>query len=244
MNPNLRHVLPNIVMKMILMKYLPLRALPLIMVLVFILASRSSSASQHPYTVTKSETTSSTFVWRQGGGPEGGQILGFGISANYPSSLTSFAAVDGSVYQTQIGNSPWAPVNIENLPSDLRFNTFTMSPNFDQDHTLIVAGYHINTSSQDLYVSTDGGQTWVSKISTGCHVVRASPRFNSNSIMLAGCSGQIFRSTNGGGTWDNVSGLSGLGSNPFLDIDFSPAYSIDNTVFAVSSGYGIYRSTN
>lgn len=192
---------------------------------------------------TGANTSSSLFVWRKSNGPEGGQIIGFGVSANYPSSKTAFVAVDGDIYNSQIGVSSWGNTGIGNLPADLSFTTFAMSPKFDQDHTLFLAGYHNNTTTQDLYVSTDSGATWASRISSNCSVIRASPQYQVDNLIVAGCAGSIFRSINGGISWAQSSVLV-PGTDPFLDIDFSPAYSIDSTVFAILGSYGIYRSTN
>lgn len=208
-------------------------------------------SNNFPPSVTDSnlrlDSENEIFIWDRMEGPEGGNIIGFGVSEDFPSSETSFIAVDGDIYSSQIGSSDWEAIQTGNLPEDWEFTGFAMSPNYDHDHTLFLTGYLLG-SSGGIYVSTDSGVTWNLRKGEptdiwglSCHKFASSPIYKDDSVLLVGCNQSIFRTTNGGMTWDGV--LSEL-YDSFQDIEFSPGYSTDNTVFATSISGGIYRSIN
>ena len=133
---------------------------------------------------------------------------------------------------------PWQPLPTDGLPGpwvgDITFATPTI--------VFIVA-------DNDVYRSDDGGETWTLSFSIyrGIRSLAVSPAFVADSTLFA-TDGRslVFRSIDGGGTWEEVSRIAQVGGASDADVwlSISPAYPADPTLWANVEGSGAYRSTD
>ncbi len=129
------------------------------------------------------------------------------------------------------GGFSWIAINIPLATYQLAF-----SPTFGVDRTLFAA------SDNGLFRSTDRGGNW--QLVTAQLPIRGiltiSPAFaTDHTMLLTGWNGSVYRSTNDGVSWGQISLCSQTG---IRQISFSPGYLHDQTVFAVSDGGSLYRS--
>ncbi|MDZ4168781.1 MAG: hypothetical protein U1E26_03885 [Coriobacteriia bacterium] len=154
-------------------------------------------------------------------------------------------AVEGfrdTIRVSTTGGSAWSPAAVS--PSwNQGFNDACYSSDFANDHTVFAT--HGNGH---IFRSTDGGAQFT-RIAEGFGVIPArsivtSPRFAIDNTVLAGGArsvsagidpGPLFgRSTDRGVTW--VRAETGLTGSWIEDIDYSPNFANDNTVFVVTGG--------
>jgi photosystem II stability/assembly factor-like uncharacterized protein len=101
----------------------------------------------------------------------------------------------------------------------------------------------------DVYRSEDGGRTWTLSLSIyrGLRSLAVSPAFATDRTVFA-VDGRslVFRSTDGGGTWEEVSRVAQVGgaSDAYVWLSISPAYPVDPTLWAAVEGGVAYRSTD
>jgi photosystem II stability/assembly factor-like uncharacterized protein len=104
-------------------------------------------------------------------------------------------------------------------------------------------------ADNDVYRSDDGGETWTLSFSIyrGIRSLAISPAFAADQTLFA-TDGRslVFRSTDGGGTWEEVSRIAQVGGASDADVwlSISPAYPDDPTLWANVEGSGAYRSTD
>jgi photosystem II stability/assembly factor-like uncharacterized protein len=134
--------------------------------------------------------------------------------------------------------SPWEPLPTEGLPGpwvdDVAFATPTTA--------FVVA-------DRDVYRSEDGGRTWTLSFSIyrGLRSLAVSPAFATDrTVFAADGRSLVFRSTDGGGTWEEVSRVAQVGGASDADVwlSISPAYPADPTLWAAVEGGVAYRSTD
>ena len=135
--------------------------------------------------------------------------------------------------------------------------TLAVSPGFASDAT-VFAGV-----SDGLYRSTDGGSSWqrVTEGLTGATAasIEFSPGFERDSTVFAGMLGErvisymwgallyvtppggIFRSTDGGVTWEIYEDLKKVSA---MSISLSPSFEYDSTAFVGTLHSGIFRTTD
>ena len=68
-----------------------------------------------------------------------------------------------------------------------------------------------------------------------------SPAFGTDDTLFAGTPGGVFRSVDGGDTWEEIN--QGLTNTNVRALVVSPAFAIDDTLFAGTNG-GVFRSTD
>ncbi len=104
-------------------------------------------------------------------------------------------------------------------------------------------------NEQGLFHSTDGGQTWARLYGGGVSTVAVSPAYDQDHTILIGDAdyhwdGGVFRSTDAGRTWaPSRDGMEWGGDGAIHQIEFSPDYAQDRTVFSVNR-WGLYKSTS
>jgi photosystem II stability/assembly factor-like uncharacterized protein len=154
-------------------------------------------------------------------------------------------AVEGygdDIRVSMTGGSSWDLATVS-APWNQGYGDACFSSDFANDRTIFVT--HANGH---VFRSTDGGAQFT-RIAEGFGVIPArsivtSPRFASDNTVLAGGSrsvsagsepGPLFgRSTERGVTWTRAE--TGLAGAWIEDIDYSPNFANDNTVFAVTGG--------
>jgi len=131
---------------------------------------------------------------------------------------------------------PWEPLPTAGLPgpwvNDIAFATPTT--------VFIVA-------ADDVYRSDDAGQTWTLSFSIyrGMRSLAVSPAYAADSTVFA-VDGRslLFRSGDGGETWEELSQIAPVGGASDADVylSISPVYPADSTLWAVVEGGVAYRS--
>ncbi len=182
-------------------------------------------------------------------------IRAVAVSPAFSSDSTMFAGGPDGVYKSVDGGETWRH-SIEGLDNP-RVLALAVSPAFATDATLL-AGV-----SDGLYRSTDGGSSWerVSAGLTGATAanIEFSPGFERDSTVFAGMLGKrvisymwgalryvtppggIFRSTDGGVTWEIYDDLEEVSA---MSVSLSPSFEFDSTAFIGTLHSGIYRTTD
>jgi photosystem II stability/assembly factor-like uncharacterized protein len=162
-------------------------------------------------------------------------------------------------YAQSSGQLTWVKL-LDNKPHVIAF-----SPEFNVDR-LALFGSSRHDGEHGIWRSTDGGETWV-KSSDGIpenkevdvYDIVFSPTFARDQMVFASvhkkkvtlreATGALFRSTDGGKSWEEVAvtGFPARGARPLQDLislSLSPDFARDRTMFAAVSAVGVYRSTD
>ncbi len=174
-------------------------------------------------------------------------IDNFAMSPGFASDggLTTVEGFGERIGVSTTGGSAWTPA-IVTLPGGAAyfqgFHDVCYSSDFAVDRTIFA------TNDGRIFRSTDGGANF-QRIADGWGVLPSnsivtSPLFASDNTVLAGGARSVSagsepgplmgRSTDRGVTWTRTE--SGLGGSWIEDIDYSPGFASDNTVFAVTGG--------
>ncbi len=147
----------------------------------------------------------------------------------------------GNIRRSTNGGNNWTNIH-ENVPGEPQgawITPFVMDPN---NSSTIYAGY------REVFKSTDQGDNWesisadiVTNIFNMQHIVVAPS--SSNTIYISD-GDQIYRTTDGGGSWNKVNGnLPGFGTITYLAVDPGDANTVYATFDGYSSVYKVYKST-
>ena len=158
------------------------------------------------------------------------------ISPNFAHDQTLYIGnFAGGVYKSVDGGSTWQTVNNGLIAKD-NYAKLAISPNYQQDRT-VFAG-----TAEGLFVTQDGGTSWQKLPGTAyggdnyIETIAISPNYQSDRTLLVSVRGQgLFKTVDGGMTFTRSGDYS---TGP---IEFSPAYSVDRTIFT-SSGAELNRS--
>lgn len=157
------------------------------------------------------------------------------ISPNFAVDRTLYLGnFAGGVYQSVDAGATWQPLNGLAVKDD--YAKLAISPNYRIDRT-VFAG-----TAEGLLVTRDGGTSWRKLTGTAyggdryIENIALSPNYQSDRTLLVSVRGEgLFRTLDGGKTFawvgDYVTG----------PIQFSPAYSVDRTIYS-SSGAELFRS--
>ena len=168
------------------------------------------------------------------------------ISPDFAADKTLYAGVKDGIYKSVDGGSTWQSVN-NGIPSMPEESKLAISPNYKVDQT-VFAG-----TNAGLYITRDGAQSWhkltlvgTAEIDDGyVEAVAISPNYQNDRTLIMSVKGRgLFKTVNGGETFTQV-GDDLLNSNhslanmygfwpPTVPIKFSPAYSLDQTIYGVS----------
>jgi hypothetical protein len=139
------------------------------------------------------------------------------------------------VYRSSDQGTNWQRVlEVDPLPIHVVF-----SPEYDRDGVIYLLQGHV------VHRSTDRGQSWQalpvapwSEYEDATLVL--SPGWPRDGILLAWTiSGQVYQSSDGGQTWQDVS--AGLGGDNLRQVLFSPDYAVAGRLYAVPAGPGLYK---
>jgi hypothetical protein len=203
--------------------------------------------------------------------PVSGALQSIAVNPNNPAQIV-VGTVDGGVWRTTNADPAnpaaisWTPLSdhlaslaigaVAYDPADATGNTFYAGTG------LFSNSFDSGDSAVGLYRTTDAGATWtlLGNNSAGVNILathRIKAIVNSGQNILVGTidgngingsrdyaslGGALFRSSNGGATFNQVLPASGLtaGAVPSLVVDTNAA----NTIFAAVAGTGVFRSTD
>ncbi len=121
-----------------------------------------------------------------------------------------------------------------------RYRDMEFSPAFASDRTMFAVGAG-NAGYQLLLKSTDTGANWraISTMPVNSQLIRVSPAYAADATLFSFGFGSFSRSTNGGLSWAQLTGLPVTAT--VSSVAFSPSYATDHTILIGTSG-GVYRS--
>ena len=200
------------------------------------------------------------------GGSASGRIAGLAVDPTNSSNIY-IAAAGGGIWQTTNGGSTYSPLT--DNQGTLSMGAIAIAPS---NHLKIYAGTGEANNSLDsnyglgILVSNDGGASWT--LSTGpsgvfnrlaVSMISVDPGNANTAYAALGdyaenglcCSHTgIYKTTDGGTTWTNVTSAAGLDSSyPWSDVAVDPnntsiIYAAHGDIFAQNAANGVYRSTN
>lgn len=150
------------------------------------------------------------------------------ISPAFVTDGTLFAGTtDGAIFKSTDGGGNWAEVYSGDLG---RVNVLAVSPSYDTDG-IVFAG-----AEGGLLRSIDRGATWIGQPGDLIYALAVSPAFGADhTVFASGNRGKVFRSTDSGATWSEITGAWNYEQANAIAI--SPAYAVDHTLF-VGTTYG------
>ncbi len=157
-------------------------------------------------------------------GPEGGSVNAIVVDP-VDDRIAYAASPVGGVYKTENAGERWRPINDGIV--DLHISALAMAP---EDHATLYAG----TSKGAVFKTVDAGQHWSEVGRASESGIRAFAI--TREIIHAGTGRGLFRSRDGGGTWEPSS----LGSNAYI---YFVAISPGGALF-VKAAESIYVSEN
>ena len=147
------------------------------------------------------------------------------------------------VVQTTDGGISWRATG--EVTANNSISTIAVSPNYARDKTAFTANI-----SGEVWRTQNGGDNW-SRIGSDSIITPAtlrpymwiaiSPQFATDRLVLVGTNNGVFRSTNGGDKWEPITNPRIGPSTVIQQIEFSPNFGNDNTVFINVRGKGLYR---
>src|SRR6266849_4742789 len=165
-------------------------------------------------------------------------------------------AASGGIWKSTDGGASWTPLT--DFQPSLATGSLAIDPSSctaDDCTTIYVGTGEVYGSSiyfgAGILKSTDAGATWTQQ-GANIFVPQGSPDraarigaiavdpFNSQ-IALAGTSGGLYRTTDGGATWTQVAALSGQGTGLSFDVNNS---GVVYAALSQATAAGIYRSTD
>ncbi|HEX7358229.1 MAG TPA: T9SS type A sorting domain-containing protein, partial [Ignavibacteriaceae bacterium] len=181
------------------------------------------------------QQTYSSLNWAAAYGGDGGEVCFNPFNANFIIGETQ----NGGLFRTTNGGSNWSGAsNGINTGENVAWVAPILS------HPVTSGTFY--TGRQRVYRSTDNGGSWsaISANVNGASAIREMAISKSNpSILFASSGSLIFKSTDAGVTWSNVT--SGLPSRTITSVNIYPTD--ENLIFLTFSGFGagkVYKSSN
>lgn len=133
-------------------------------------------------------------------------VLALAISPNWSDREVMFAATPDGVFVSRNGGRAWRETEL--MPTDDVVDMLAVSPDFETDRTV-----YAGTEEGRLYRSQDDGRSWdllQEKLGDGAiNALWIAPDFASSGRMVAGVNAELYRSNDGGETWQAVAELPG-----------------------------------
>jgi photosystem II stability/assembly factor-like uncharacterized protein len=165
------------------------------------------------------------------------------VSPDFQTERSVFLGMAGGILYSENGGQTW---NAGRLPSPPPvISCLAVSPNYLQDGILLAG-----TLEDGVLRSSDRGQNWISwnfgLLDLGVMCLAISPDFAEDETVFAGTESGLFRSTNGGRAWREVS--LPFGYDPVMCLALSPAPSRqkekEGVLFVGTEGLGLFCSND
>ena len=184
------------------------------------------------------KTTDAANLWLSSGMPED-NILSIAATPDYGASGALFTGSVKGVHKSTDSGATWNPVH--QGVSGFEIGSMVVSPNYATDHTMLAGR---GAYQATVLKTTNAGLTWDAG-TTGmtANYVRdlaISADFGSDRVVLAAADTGVFKSTDAGDTWQNVTSTPILAHNPNMH---AVAVASAEHLFAASSTR-IWRSTD
>lgn len=148
-----------------------------------------------------------------------------------------------------MGSDSWQEV-YEGLRGGTLVSWVVLSPNFASDRTVFAGRGVRSTDSGDSWEKANNGLLRYQDVGECCGYYGVtglvfSPSFASDSTVFLATWNGLYRSTNGGETWQNMS--QDLAETWVIHVLLSPSIGTDNTVFVLAQASGgnvLYKSTD
>jgi photosystem II stability/assembly factor-like uncharacterized protein len=138
-------------------------------------------------------------------GPFGGDARNFGLDAHDARHLF-LGANTGWVYESRDGGSNWSRLGQISKQADLLTKQILVDPRDPQQ--IVLAAYSVDHPDGGIFLSGDGGRTWTADPGMAGQSVRSLTRAPSDpNLLVAGTLQGVFRSTDNGHHWRQISPL-------------------------------------
>ena len=159
------------------------------------------------------------------------------VSPDFESDRSVFAGALGGVLYSLDGGEHWNVVSLMSPPPIV--SAIVVSPNFVQDGKLFVG-----TMEDGVLLSPDRGKhfnRWnFGLLDLNVLSMAISPAFAEDETLFLGTETGVFRSTNGGRAWREVSFP--IDYAPVISLALSPDYANDGILFAGTESFGLFYS--
>ena len=136
-------------------------------------------------------------------GPDGGDARSFAAVPGNPSHLY-LGTTNSWIYESSDSGSSWHRLSKLNAQDDLVIDHIVVDP--ANPAVLYAAAWALGHSGGGLWVSRDGGRSWVEEMGLHGQSIRAFVLAPSNSqVLFAGTLEGVFRSEDGGAVWTQIS---------------------------------------
>lgn len=152
------------------------------------------------------------------------------------------------VLQTLDGGKNWRGMQGVPKAANVNLTSVIVSPNYANDRTVFASN-----NAGEVWRTTDGGDTWSrvgasSIISIGFAKQRytwlaVSPDFATDQLVLVGTNNGVYRSINGGDDWEPLLSTEIGPTSLIQQIEFSPGFGSDRTIYVTVRGRGLYSVT-
>ncbi len=161
------------------------------------------------------------------------------LAPNFENDPTVFAGLNGAILCSHDGGRTWQRGRVPTPPPTV--SALCISPDYAEDGT-VFAG----TTEDGVLSSQDDGASWVSwnfgLLDLNVLSLAISPEFGADETIFAGTSTGLFRSTNGGRAWRELS--LPFAADAILSLAVSPAFGQDCTLLAGTENNGLLISTD
>jgi photosystem II stability/assembly factor-like uncharacterized protein len=161
------------------------------------------------------------------------------VSPNFESDRSVFAGTHGAVLCSVDGGENWKVVPLASPPPIV--SAMVVSPSYVEDGTLLVG-----TMEDGVFLSSDRSSRYhrwnFGLLDLNVLALVISPAFAADETLFVGTESGIFRSTNGGRAWREVSFP--IDYAPVISLAISPNYAGDGILFAGTESSGLFRSSD
>jgi photosystem II stability/assembly factor-like uncharacterized protein len=168
--------------------------------------------------------------------PEPLLTMAVAVSPDFSTDQTVLAGVPGGILRSEDGGQSWQVVEFPAPPPVV--SSLAISPNYAEDG-LLLAG----TLDDGVFLSTNRGRHWAvwnfGLFDPHILCLALSPHFNSDRTVFAGAETGLFRSHNGGRSWQD---LALPVDDAVLSLALSPDYANDSTLLIGAETQGLFCS--